>query len=146
MCATRSIYSWDIVVQKDGEKLFLDKRDGTQFGMKPCGDVDVSPHDLLTLILHMTDFVSVNENAAEAPLESGDKENPNTPQQLALESTYINKNFSQQVLRQVCVINHNFWCQQRQRFASRKSLFNSNETLDTANRMKSLLCQTKIPL
>ncbi|TPX37186.1 hypothetical protein SmJEL517_g01073 [Synchytrium microbalum] len=77
MCATRSVYSWDIVIQKEGDKLFLDKRDGTQF-----------------------DFVSVNENAAEAPLESAEKENPNTPQQLALEGTYVNKNFSQQVLKQ----------------------------------------------
>ncbi|TPX40118.1 hypothetical protein SeMB42_g01546 [Synchytrium endobioticum] len=77
MCATRAVYSWDIVIQKDGDKLFLDKRDGSQF-----------------------DFLSVNENAAEAPLESTDKENPNTPQQLSIESTYVNKNFSQQVLNQ----------------------------------------------
>ena len=32
MCCTRSIYSWDIVVQKIGGKIFLDKRDGTEFG------------------------------------------------------------------------------------------------------------------
>ena len=28
----RSIYSWDIVVQKIGGKIFLDKRDNTEFG------------------------------------------------------------------------------------------------------------------
>ncbi len=32
MCCTRSIYSWDIVVQKIGGKIFLDKRDNTEFG------------------------------------------------------------------------------------------------------------------
>ena len=29
MCATRSNYSWDIVVHKIGDKLFFDKRDNT---------------------------------------------------------------------------------------------------------------------
>jgi len=29
MCATRSSYSWDIVVNKIGGKLFFDKRDNT---------------------------------------------------------------------------------------------------------------------
>jgi translation initiation factor 3 subunit D len=32
MAAPRSIYSWDIVVQRVGTKTFLDKRDNTQFG------------------------------------------------------------------------------------------------------------------
>ena len=32
MCATRSVYSWDIVVQKVGKKLFFDKRDDSEFG------------------------------------------------------------------------------------------------------------------
>ena len=32
MTCTRSIYSWDIVVQKIGGKIFLDKRDNTEFG------------------------------------------------------------------------------------------------------------------
>ena len=27
MCATRSVYSWDILVQRVGNKLFFDKRD-----------------------------------------------------------------------------------------------------------------------
>ena len=34
MCCTRSAYSWDIVVQKIGGKVFLDKRDNTEFGKK----------------------------------------------------------------------------------------------------------------
>ncbi len=32
MCCTRSVYSWDIVCQKIGGKIFLDKRDNTEFG------------------------------------------------------------------------------------------------------------------
>ena len=34
MCCTRSVYSWDIVVQKIGGKIFLDKRDNTEFGRR----------------------------------------------------------------------------------------------------------------
>ena len=36
MCSSRSVYSWDIVVQKIGGKVFLDKRDNTEFGKKCC--------------------------------------------------------------------------------------------------------------
>ena len=32
MCCTRSVYSWDIIVQRVGNKLFLDKRDDSEFG------------------------------------------------------------------------------------------------------------------
>lgn len=74
MCATRSAYSWDIVVQHVGNKLFFDKRDESEF-------------DLLT----------VNETAAEPPHEEGN--NINSPRSLALEATFINHNFSQQVLK-----------------------------------------------
>jgi len=70
MCATRSNYSWDIVVQKIGEKLFFDKRDNT--------------FDLLT----------VNETSNEPPVD--DPEILNT---LALEATFVCNNFSQQVLK-----------------------------------------------
>ncbi|KAJ3216251.1 hypothetical protein HDU67_009761 [Dinochytrium kinnereticum] len=77
MCAARSVYSWDIVVQKQGDKLFFDKRDaGNNF-----------------------DFFTVNENAAEPPMEGGDKDGPNTPIALSQESTYIVRNYSQQILK-----------------------------------------------
>ncbi|KND04006.1 uncharacterized protein SPPG_01454 [Spizellomyces punctatus DAOM BR117] len=76
MCATRAVYSWDIIVNKQDNKLFFDKRDGGAF-----------------------DFVSVNENAADPPMDGADKDNINTPQALAMEATYINRNFSQQALR-----------------------------------------------
>merc|ERR1712050_588957 len=74
MCASRSAYSWDIVVQKIGGKVFLDKRDNTEF-------------DLLT----------VSETAAEPPQDEGSS--LNSPRNLALEATFINHNFSQQVLK-----------------------------------------------
>jgi len=74
MCCTRSVYSWDIVVQKIGDKIFLDKRDNTEF-------------DLLT----------VSETAAEPPQDEGTS--LNSPRNLALEATFINHNYSQQVLK-----------------------------------------------
>lgn len=74
MCATRSSYSWDVVVQKVGDKLFFDKRDDSEF-------------DLLT----------VNETAVTPPEDEGNS--INTPRNLALEATFINHNFSQQVLK-----------------------------------------------
>ncbi|KAF0902959.1 hypothetical protein E2562_022599 [Oryza meyeriana var. granulata] len=73
MCAPRSVQSWDIVIQRVGNKLFFDKRDGSQL-------------DLLT----------VNETAQE-PLPEA-KEDINSAHSLAVEATYINQNFSQQVL------------------------------------------------
>jgi len=74
MCCTRAMYSWDIVVQKIGGKIFLDKRDNTEF-------------DLLT----------VSETASEPPQDEGSS--LNSPRNLALEATFINHNFSQQVLK-----------------------------------------------
>ncbi|XP_014246561.1 eukaryotic translation initiation factor 3 subunit D [Cimex lectularius] len=74
MCCTRSNYSWDIVIEKIGDKLFFDKRDNTEF-------------DLLT----------VNETSVEPPSDDGNS--LNSPRNLALEATFINHNFSQQVLK-----------------------------------------------
>jgi translation initiation factor 3 subunit D len=74
MCCTRSNYSWDIVIEKVGSKLFMDKRDNTEF-------------DLLT----------VNETAVEPPQD--DAVSLNSPRNLAIEATFINHNFSQQVLK-----------------------------------------------
>lgn len=33
MCCPRSVYSFDIIVQKVGKKIFFDKRDDSEFGM-----------------------------------------------------------------------------------------------------------------
>ncbi|XP_067935148.1 eukaryotic translation initiation factor 3 subunit D-like [Watersipora subatra] len=74
MCCTRSVYPWDIVVQKVKDKIFLDKRD----------DSDL-------------DMLSVSETATQPP----DEENTtalNSPKNLSMEATYINHNFAQQVL------------------------------------------------
>lgn len=77
MCAPRSVYPWDIVIVKQGNKVFLDKRDNAAL-----------------------DMVTVNENAADAPLEAseGSKESINQPAALAEEATYINHNFANQVV------------------------------------------------
>eukprot|EP00118_Oscarella_pearsei_P014227 m.120530 g.120530 ORF g.120530 m.120530 type:complete len:550 (+) comp37734_c0_seq8:49-1698(+) len=74
MTCTRSVYSWDIIAQRVGNFLFLDKRDKSQF-----------------------DLMTVNETAVEPPQEEG--KSINAPASLALEATFINQNFSQQVLR-----------------------------------------------
>lgn len=73
MCAPRSVYSWDIVVQRVGNKLFFDKRDGSQL-----------------------DLLSVHETSQE-PLPEG-KDDINSAHSLGLEAAFINQNFSQQVL------------------------------------------------
>ncbi|KAL5338867.1 eukaryotic translation initiation factor 3 subunit D [Aspergillus crustosus] len=79
MCAPRSVYSWDIVIIHQGNKIFLDKREGASL-----------------------DLVTVNENAADAPLEvaesSGKQDTINTPGALALEATFINHNFALQTV------------------------------------------------
>lgn len=79
MCAPRSVYSWDIVIVKQGDKIYFDKRDGASI-----------------------DMVTVNENAADAPLEAseagGKQDSINTPGALALEATVINHNFALQTV------------------------------------------------
>lgn len=73
MCAPRSVYSWDVVVEKKGDKLWLDKRDRSNF-------------DLLT----------VHETAQE-PIP--DEKDMNGVAAMRKESTAVNRNFSQQVLQ-----------------------------------------------
>ncbi len=89
MCATRSVYSWDIVIVKHGDKIFLDKR--------PDSSIDLA---------------TVNENAADAPLEADTSSTPsqqqtgvkadsiNTPSNLANEATMINHNFALQTVKE----------------------------------------------
>jgi translation initiation factor 3 subunit D len=73
MAAPRSAYSWDIVVNRVGNKLFLDKR-------TDC----------------TTDYVSCMETAND--YGEDDKESVNHPERLMAEATRINEAFSQQVL------------------------------------------------
>lgn len=72
MCAPRSVYSWDLVIERRGNKIFIDKREGSAL-----------------------DMVTVNENAADAPLElsEGNKDSINSPGALMLEATHINNVF-----------------------------------------------------
>ncbi|CCH43125.1 hypothetical protein BN7_2672 [Wickerhamomyces ciferrii] len=69
MCASRSVYSWDIVATKSNGTIFLDKRDGSSI-----------------------DKITVDENAIDAPSDSLDA-NINNAENLSLEATYINQNF-----------------------------------------------------
>ncbi|KAF8341451.1 translation initiation factor eIF-3, subunit D [Cantharellus anzutake] len=76
MCAPRSVYPWDIIIVHENGKLFFDKREGGPF-----------------------DYITVNENASDPPLET-DKDNINSPGSLSLEATYVDHNFSFQVVRE----------------------------------------------
>lgn len=81
MTCSRSVYPWDLVIQKTaGGLLFLDKRDNSQL-----------------------DYLTVWETAYNAPQPAKEGEdasaNINTPERLGLEATTINQNFSQQILR-----------------------------------------------
>jgi len=64
MCSPRSVYPWDIVIVRQGNKVFLDKRDNATL-----------------------DMVTVNENAADAPMDASDgsKDAINQPSALAEE-------------------------------------------------------------
>ncbi|KAI9898975.1 hypothetical protein N3K66_005436 [Trichothecium roseum] len=80
MCAPRSVYPWDLVIVRQGNKIFIDKRDNAAI-----------------------DMVTVNENASDPPLEGtdGNKVDPvNQPNALADEATYINHNFANQVVNE----------------------------------------------
>lgn len=78
MVAPRSVQSWDVIVQRIGGKLFLDKRDGS-----------------------MVDYVTVNETSHDAPKDEKNltgEEVVNSFQNLATEATEINANFVQAVV------------------------------------------------
>lgn len=77
--ASRSVYSWDIVVTKvkdanGNDKIIFDKRDGSTL-----------------------DFLTVNETAQEPP-DVEDKKEYNQPAKLGQEASMINQNFSQMIL------------------------------------------------
>jgi len=73
MCCTRSVYPWDIVVDKLGARLFFDKREDSTI-----------------------DMLTVNETANEAPPEDGTMD---SAKNLGMEAVFINHNFAQQVLK-----------------------------------------------
>lgn len=74
MTCTRSVFPWDIVVEKlPNGTIFFDKRDNSQF-----------------------DYLTVHETSNNPPT---DEDGINTPERLGLEATMINQNFSQQILK-----------------------------------------------
>eukprot|EP00040_Diaphanoeca_grandis_P002479 m.21853 g.21853 ORF g.21853 m.21853 type:complete len:579 (-) comp13572_c0_seq1:190-1926(-) len=75
MCCQRSSYSWDVVIDKLGDKIFFDKRDNSEF-----------------------DYVTASETANESPVDDG-TDSINAPERLAFEATYVNRMFSQMVLK-----------------------------------------------
>uniref|UniRef100_A0A0M3JXP7 Eukaryotic translation initiation factor 3 subunit D n=1 Tax=Anisakis simplex TaxID=6269 RepID=A0A0M3JXP7_ANISI len=79
MAATRSVYSWDVIAYRVGDKLFFDKRDTGGFS---------NPVDALT----------VSETSTDAP-QSDDPTSINHPRNLATEALYINQNFRRMVLK-----------------------------------------------
>ncbi|RHY64335.1 hypothetical protein DYB34_006343 [Aphanomyces astaci] len=76
MSCPRSVYPWDIVVQRVNNLLFFDKRD----------------------ISSGVDLLSVNETALEPP-NPDEPDSVNHPDRLAVEATDINTFFANQVLR-----------------------------------------------
>lgn len=80
VAASRSIYSWDVVIEKTDGKIFLDKRENSDF-------------DLLT----------VSETSQDPPVTSEELDEYNHPGKLSIEATVINQNYSQQILRPIGV-------------------------------------------
>lgn len=76
MTCPRSVYPWDIVVQKMGDNIFFDKRDDSLF-----------------------DYLTVSETSSDPPVMSDDPDAINSPDNLSLEASSINQNFTQQILK-----------------------------------------------
>ena len=76
MCCARAQVPWDVKATRVGNKLFLDKRSGSDI-------------DLLT----------VNETARDPPTNE-DPDSINSASKLSIECTQINQNFSQQILNE----------------------------------------------
>lgn len=74
MSSVRSVYPWDIILEKNGNQIFLDKR----------------PSDLTI------DYLTVNETAKEPPVLDN---SPSSMQSLRREAAWVNVLFSEQVLR-----------------------------------------------
>ncbi|ODO03489.1 eukaryotic translation initiation factor 3 subunit D [Cryptococcus wingfieldii CBS 7118] len=74
MSAGRSVNSWDIIIEHRNGQVFFDKRESGPL-----------------------DYLTVNENAADPPIDSDDPNNINSAGSLSLEATYISHNFASQV-------------------------------------------------
>jgi hypothetical protein len=102
MAAPRSVYPWDIVINRIGDKLFFDKRDASQIG--ELAFYFILFYFILFFVQEKTnnvcliDLFTVNETSPDPP---SDAEGINSPDSLALEATYVNQSFIQQVLGKV---------------------------------------------
>lgn len=78
MSCPRSVYPWDIVVQRIGNALFFDKREDSKL-----------------------DLVTVNETAYQNNNKQNqeDESSINHPDKLSFEASMINQNYSQQILK-----------------------------------------------
>jgi translation initiation factor 3 subunit D len=73
MAASRSFFSWDVIVRKKGDNIYFDKRPKTAI-----------------------DFLTVDETAFQPPNEEG--EHPNAPHNLAREASVVETAFKRQAL------------------------------------------------
>lgn len=87
------MYPWDIVVLREGDKVFLDKRDGGPFGNSFKSVRPISP-----LTTPNVDFITVNENASDPPVD--DKDSINSAGALSVEATYVNQNYMFQTVKE----------------------------------------------
>ena len=75
MTSTRSVYSWDLIIHRVDDKIFIDKPDNS-----------------------VLDMWSVDETASDPPVADGDA--INAPLPLAAEATVVNQAFAQKCLQQ----------------------------------------------
>lgn len=86
MCAARSVYSWDVVITKVGDKLFFDKRDSSPLCYLTTNET--APDQVVLF------FLKAQQDVFQVP---EDKDNVNGTHQLSLEATSVNHSFAQQV-------------------------------------------------
>ena len=100
MAAPRSVYPWDIVINRVGDKLYFDKRDNSQIGKAwhLCFVFIIIKKLIFLLFYFKKDLFTVNETSPDPP---SDAEGINSPDSLALEATYVNQSFIEQVLGKV---------------------------------------------
>ncbi|CAG8724772.1 16743_t:CDS:10, partial [Racocetra fulgida] len=86
----------------EGEDMYLAKDDeatifatDTILSLLMCAPRSVYPWDIV-----INHYVTVNENAADPPIETGDKDNINSPVALSMEATIINHCFAMQVVNE----------------------------------------------
>mmetsp|Transcript_6330 Transcript_6330/g.8097 ORF Transcript_6330/g.8097 Transcript_6330/m.8097 type:complete len:506 (+) Transcript_6330:297-1814(+) len=100
MASPRSVYPWDIVVQKIDGALVFDKRDTATFDFLTVSETSHEPPTEAPG-LYEDDRLSPEQLAVQRAAQSKDPKlmEINSPSKLSIEATMINQNFSQQILR-----------------------------------------------